>query len=372
MFRKVRVRKRRRIIKYKLSITFLFSILIIFLITGSHKPEINPLNGEFQLFDYKFEFNNYYNFSASKDKKGRVFDNFMYNNEAYMAYVRIWRHAPYVDYFIIVYSNVTFSNMNKTITFEPFTREIQEYRDKIILVPFDGSCDRKKHWGTSHWCREKTQRDFGIKFIENNFNPTRDDIVIVSDVDEILTRNALRYVIEHPPISLSPPREYYVLHGDYYFPFYFHRLNEWDAAMIFSYTPGISIAQVRVRVQNGQVFKLQTPNHEVFVTHCSYCFPRLEDYKNKLQSFSHSEFNRPPFTTNDWIFKSQYCHFTIGGIEEGGDIPIPPKSELMELFPDDERIKFLYDPSFTFDITLTCYKEEDLPTMCEHNWRRHL
>ena len=209
-----------------------------------------------------------------------------------------------------------------------------------------------------------------FKFIENNFNPTRDDLVIVSDVDEILTRNALRYVIEHPPISLSPPREYYVLHGDYYFPFYFHRLNEWDAAMIFSYTPGISIAQVRVRVQNGQVFKLQTPNHEVFVTHCSYCFRTLEEYKRKLQTFTHQEFNKPPYTTNDWIFKSHYCRFTVNAKEKKGIDE--PDTDYSELIPNDERVRFLYDPSYEYNISLTSYTQNDLLTLCEKQWRRSL
>ena len=303
-------------------------------------------------------------------KKGRVFDFFMYNNEAYMAYLRIWRHAPYVDYFIIVYSNITFSNKTKTLSFEPFTEDLKQYEDKIRLVPFDGICDRKKFRGNKNWCREKTQRDFGISYIEKHFKPTNDDIIIVSDVDEILTRPGLRFSIENPPSSLDPPHDYYVLHGDYYFPVYFHRLNEWDTALIFSYRPGISIARVRMNVQNGKVFKYRSPNNDVFVTHCSYCFRNIEEYRNKLQSFSHTEFNRDPFITNDWIFRSQYCHFTISEKEEGEDIPIPPKSELMELFPDDERLKFFYDPSFTFNISETSYTPENLTTLCEHQWRR--
>ena len=357
-----------------LPLILIFVLQLIVLIFFSFSPLIGVTKGFFNKNETNAAVNppkaiDYSSFPPVK-KRGRVFDNFMYNNEAYAAYVRIWRHAPYVDYFIIVYSNKTFSNRDKELSFEPFTKDLEPYKDKIILVPFDGTCNKQKFYGNSNWCREKTQRDFGIEYIEKHFNPTRDDVIIVSDVDEILTRPGLRYSIEHPPAYLDPPRDYYVLHGDYYFPVYFHRITEWDAAMIFSYAPGISIAKVRVNVQNGKVWKLQTPNHDVFVTHCSYCFPRIEDYKNKLESYSHSEYNRPPYTTNDWIFKSQYCHFTVSGKEEGGDIPIPPKEELMDLFPDDDRIKFLYDPSFTFDISKTSYKPEDLPTLCQHKWRR--
>ena len=43
----------------------------------------------------------------------------------------------YVDKFIIVVSNRTHSGLPKKVTFEPFEKEINQYKDKADIVYFD-------------------------------------------------------------------------------------------------------------------------------------------------------------------------------------------------------------------------------------------
>ena len=36
------------------------------------------------------------------------------------------------------------------------------------------------------------------------------------------------------------------------------------------------------------------PNKPI-ITHCSYCFKDMEEYRNKIRSYGHQEYNKPPF-----------------------------------------------------------------------------
>ena len=99
---------------------------------------------------------------------------------------------------------------------------------------------------------------------------------------------------------------------------------------------------------------------------CSYCFRTLEEYKNKIKSFSHQEYNKEPYITNDFIFKSHYCrekiHSPLGKDDEYTD--------WSDLIPNDSRLRYLYDPTYEYDITLTSYKAEDLPKLCNVTYSR--
>ena len=48
----------------------------------------------------------------------RIFLCTLYNNEAEMAYIHIWRLFEYVDKFIIIVSNITYSGVPKNVTFK--------------------------------------------------------------------------------------------------------------------------------------------------------------------------------------------------------------------------------------------------------------
>ncbi len=56
-----------------------------------------------------------------------------------------------------------------------------------------------------------------------------------------------------------------------------------------------------------KILKFDYNPSKPLITHCSYCFKSIEEYKNKLKSFSHQEYNIYSYITNEWIFKSHYC-----------------------------------------------------------------
>ena len=68
--------------------------------------------------------------------------------------------------FIIVVSNMTFSGLPKSITFDPFEENIKSYKDKIDIIYYDNVCNKEEY--TSYdliWCREASQRDTALKYI---------------------------------------------------------------------------------------------------------------------------------------------------------------------------------------------------------------
>ena len=292
----------------------------------------------------------------------RIFLCTLYNNEAEMAYIHIWRLYNFVDKFIILVSNITYSGHFKKISFKPFEDKIRKYMDKIDLVYFNNICNWKEYPDSNNiWCIENSQRDYAKIFIEKHYNPTEKDLLIVVDIDEILTREGIKYIIKNPPYDFK------FIKGTYYFPYYYHKISDWNKGFVIRYNKNIkSLSKFRLRKQEKlNTIKFKYDSNKPLITHCSYCFKNIDEFKNKLNSFSHQEYNRPPYNTNNWIFRSQYCRETFK--EQGYD---EIYKGWKHLIPDDERLKYLIDRSFMFPLNLTTYTKKDLETLCNRTYNR--
>ena len=286
----------------------------------------------------------------------------MYNNEAEMAYIHIWRLYKYVDKFIIIISNSTFAGTPKNYTFGPFEKNIRPFMKKVDIVNFNNICNRNEYPKDDlHWCFENSQRDYAKSYIEENYNPTEEDLIIVVDIDEIFTREGIKYV------KKNPPKDFYAVKGSMYFPYYYHKVEDWDSVKVIRYKKNMTtLTNYRRIIRRNNTLKFDFNCSKPLITHCSYCFKSLEEYKNKFKSFSHQEFNKFPYTTNNWIFRSHYCREKVNS-NPGYD---EPYEGWRDLIPNDQRLKFLVDPSFMYPINLTTYTEKDLETICDRKYRR--
>ena len=292
---------------------------------------------------------------------GRIFLSFMYNNEAEMAYIHIWRLYDYVDKFIIVISNRTISGLPKNFSFSPFEENIRPYMNKIDIVYFNNICNKTEYpLDNLIWCFEKSQRDYAKTFIEEHYSPTKDDLLVIVDIDEVLTREGIEYV------KRNPPYDYYHIKGSMYFPYYYHKVKDWDLGCVIRYNKNmISLSKYRGMFSN-KILLYEYNTSKPLITHCSYCFNKLEKYKNKIISFPHQEYNKKPYITNNWIFRSHYCREKINsppGYDE-------PYEGWRDLIPDDKRLKYIIDPSFMYPLNLTTYTEKDLEKMCDRKYNR--
>ena len=154
-----------------------------------------------------------------------------------------------------------------------------------------------------------------------------------------------------------------------YFPYYYHRVSDWDKSFIVRYNKNMNTLSKYRRMKNtkNNTFIYDFNRTKPLITHCSYCFKTIEEYRYKLQSFSHQEFNRPPYITNNWIFKSHYCRQKIAKSSYGYD---EPYEGWRHLIPNDDRLKYLIDRSFIFQIEKTTYTKEHLKKLCSKTFNR--
>ena len=347
-FKKKRKRKSTKNIKL-IKLFIIFIILILYFIVIPKILKINPT------------WNN--NNNTNNNYEGRVFLCATYNNEEEMAYIQIWRLYDYLDKFIIVVSNQTHSLQPKNVTFDLFKKELEQYKDKIDIVYFNNVCNRDLYSGDYlNWCIEKSQRDYTKIYIESKYNPTEKDLLIVVDMDEILTREGIQYIKKHPPDNFK------FIYGMTYFPYYNHRLDESSHGYVLRYNKNVkSLSNFRwVSIKDSDLMKYDYNPSKPLITHYSYCFRSIEKYKNKLKSFAHTEFDKEPYITNDWIFKSHYCREKINS-PKGDD---EPNEGWKDLIPKDERFKYLIDRSFMYNISQTNYTEKDLETLCDRKYDR--
>ena len=67
--------------------------------------------------------------------------------------------------------------------------------DTIDIVYFNDICDQKRYYNYKLiWCLEKTQKDYAQYYIEKKYNPTQNDLFIITDLDELLTREGIKYI----------------------------------------------------------------------------------------------------------------------------------------------------------------------------------
>ena len=303
------------------------------------------------------------NFIIVNSTKGRIFYCTTYNNEAEILYTLIWRLYDYVDKFIIVISNRTYSGKPKNFTLKSFEENIKQYNDKIDFVNYDNICNKKEYPRDNDiWCREKCQRDYAKYYIESKYNPTEKDLLIVVDLDEIVTREGIQY------IKNNPPKEIKHIQGSLYFPYYYHKIGNWNLGFVVRYNKNMkTLSRCRgIGTEENNIIRYEYNPSKPLITHCSYCFKNIEEYKNKLMSYSHKEFNKPPYITNDWIFKSHYCREKIV-YHPGND---EPYEGWRHLIPDDERLKNLFDRSYMYNISQTSYTEKDLENLCNRIFNR--
>ena len=114
-----------------------------------------------------------------------IFDLFPYNGELELLKIKLHEMAPWVDRFVIVEAAETFSGQPKPIHFPDQAAEIQAFLPKIthVVVP------RFPEHAVSAWAREYYQRDEAVAGLREVCSP--DDLVLLSDVDEVVDRRAL-------------------------------------------------------------------------------------------------------------------------------------------------------------------------------------
>lgn len=121
----------------------------------------------------------------------RIFDCFVFSRELDLLEIRLHELAPVVDVFVLAESPTTFQGGSKPLVFHENRQRFSQFADRIRHVVVDdmpgGTRER------DHWRRQSHQRNALIAGIDDALP---DDVVLLSDVDEIPRAGTVRAVAE--------------------------------------------------------------------------------------------------------------------------------------------------------------------------------
>ena len=129
----------------------------------------------------------------------KIFDCFMYFDEDAVLEIRLNTLNPLVDYFIIVESIFTHRGNKRDLKFNH--KKFEKYKDKIIYLVYeeqpsqietvksdDNEAEKSRKYILNAAYRENGQRNYIQKGLNSAQN---DDLILISDVDEIPNLNKL-------------------------------------------------------------------------------------------------------------------------------------------------------------------------------------
>lgn len=227
----------------------------------------------------------------------KIIDCFIFYNELDLLYYRLSTLYDIVDYFIIIESTHTFSGKEKklflnenTILFDKFKSKMIHLISKPLFIYPEINYTNKEQWKN-----EEHQRNcimYGLSILNLNNNISNDDVIIISDIDEIPDRNILEKISSND-FKIS---EIFSLEMDMYYYNLNTYLGKWYYAKILSYNI-LKNSQLLI----NDIRNINTSRSLIFAGwHLSY-FADIATIQNKILNFSHQEFNNDTYTNLDAI-----------------------------------------------------------------------
>jgi beta-1,4-mannosyl-glycoprotein beta-1,4-N-acetylglucosaminyltransferase len=228
-------------------------------------------------------------------------DSFLFNGENIVK-LRLEYLYNYVDYFYIVESIYTFSgNKKETYYIDTCKEWFTPYLDKIKFIKIDTKLNTHPDYFFPDnikkcFAEEKLQRNYIREILLRDFE-SQEFILSLCDVDEIFdytkleSKEELFQILQTKHILLKMKIYYYKL--NYYIN------DNWEMAFLMSST---MLKQDEYKdLDYIRVYKLgSTTIRRNSGWHFTY-FMSPEDIQRKLQSFSHSDINRYPFTDIEYL-----------------------------------------------------------------------
>jgi beta-1,4-mannosyl-glycoprotein beta-1,4-N-acetylglucosaminyltransferase len=223
----------------------------------------------------------------------KIIDCFTFYNELDLLNYRLNILNDVVDYFIIIEATHTFVGKEKNLFYEENKNRFDSFKDKIIHIIVDDfpyKFPNINFKNKDQWVNENFQRN-SIKKGLDKLELNNDDIIIISDLDEIPDPNTLKRIKNNEIIITVNTLE---------LDFYYYNLNSkqkylWKKTKILSFEKykELSLTCEQIRQNNYSIIKNGG-------WHLSY-FGDKHFIKNKLENFGHQEFNNNKFTNLDNI-----------------------------------------------------------------------
>jgi hypothetical protein len=233
----------------------------------------------------------------------KVYDCFLFYNELELLEIRLNEMNDFVDKFVIVEAGETFRGNPKPYYFEENRDRFEKFSDKIIHVKVD------QHLATDNpWIRERYQRQQVLKGLKNC---RKNDLVILSDVDEIVSRKRLPRIIE---LITSGQAQAVVCEQKMYQGFLNRYQDKWHGSVCTPYHVIKRISTKATRRLRNMRPRLMRRTGVTKIT----CLPDagwhftsmggIDRHILKLESYSHHEFDRPELKQAEKILQVFRSH----------------------------------------------------------------
>lgn len=230
---------------------------------------------------------------TKKTKPVQIIDTFIFNGEFDMLDIRLMTMWEVVDYFVIVESSVAFSGKPKTLHFTEHKEKYAKFASKIHHYLYEFSSHENTSWEREHGVRNglwNTERALkGLPLSDG-------DVILVSDADEIIEPHVLQLMksCDGFPSLVGFHLKFF------YYSFEYHMMKQnWNKPRGIVYNSKETLPSSEIARNKKEVNGIHNGGW-----HCSYCFAHVEDFVNKLKTFSHTELDQPEYTSHENVVKS--------------------------------------------------------------------
>jgi beta-1,4-mannosyl-glycoprotein beta-1,4-N-acetylglucosaminyltransferase len=225
----------------------------------------------------------------------KIFDCFTFFNELDLLELRMKFLGSYVDYFVIVESNITFSGLPKPYHFSNNINRFKAWKHKIIYIPIEQSAaglvfEEQKNYNpeSPSWKLEYEQRN---ALAQASSLMKESDMVLLSDLDEIPTVWGIKKALQ-----MSTPAAFSLLFHVHYLNCQHSKDLRWWKGCIMA-----TAKQFKEITPQGLRAKRDIyPSLPEAGWHFSF-MGGVEKIQQKLQSFAHTEYSIEDFTATQHI-----------------------------------------------------------------------
>ena len=232
-----------------------------------------------------------------------LIDSFLFFNESELTELRIKYLDKIVDYFIVVEADITHQGKKKEWNFPKILEtNLKEFSKKIQYHQVNIDPEKIKNeesWiiddvkGDDAWRIENFQRNY-IKTACQKFSDK--DILIISDVDEIPSKQKLEFIKSCDFKKIAPiALEQYLFHIDCNFL----KLESWRGSIVTTMEICKAYSPHRLRRSRNRI------SHFTESGWSFSSFGGPNKIKEKLESIAHREFNNDKFKNVDHIINCQ-------------------------------------------------------------------
>lgn len=234
----------------------------------------------------------------------KIIDCFMLNDELDMLEYRLSTLYEHIDYFVLVESNVTHRGVPKPIYYSLYKDRFEKYNDKIIHV-LTTDIPKKIHdvnfvnntlyYTDGYNYREQLQRSKiieGLKELSLDY----EDIVLVSDIDEIPNPSSFSKLLKYLPMAPVVYRQMWLVWNKNT-----KHKKKWYGTCAFYYTH--IIQNKNVLNETKLVSKVKNFNDYFYIDsgwHLSW-FGNQKRLINKIYTSSNLEYDHPFFTKKKYL-----------------------------------------------------------------------